>query len=318
MFTLLLATLPTQPNAVRLRIWRNLKSLGAVALRDGAYLLPLEHMAEFDALAQEVTAHGGSANVLTLTPRDAAQSAELLTLFDRSALYADWRQSLEAARAELPGLAETPARRRLRSVADALQTLRAIDYFPGPARAQAEADLDALRLVLERQLSPDEPHARLHEDIAALAPQRFIGKRWATRARPWVDRLACAWFVRRFIDAQAAFVWLADTAALPRGAIGFDFDGAQFSHVGTRVSFEVMVASFGFEGDDRLRRLGAAVHVLDAGGISVPEAAGLEMILAGLRELHTDDDHLLAAALPVFDGLYAGHSSPDTKTSQPA
>jgi hypothetical protein len=322
MFTLLLATLPTQPNAVRLRIWRNLKALGAAALRDGAYLLPADQVARFDALAQEVTSHGGSASVLTLAARDAAQSAEWHALFDRSALYAEWRQSLEAARAELPALAETPARRRLRSVADALQTLRAIDYFPGAAAAQAEADLDALRLVLERQLAPDEPRARKHEDIPALEPRRFVGKRWATRARPWVDRLACAWFVRRFIDAQAAFIWLTDTAALPRGAIGFDFDGAQFSHVGTRVSFEVMVASFGFEADERLRRLGAAVHVLDAGGISVPEAAGLEMILAGLRELHADDDALLVAALPVFDGLYAGHannsSNNNPKTNPPA
>jgi len=318
MFTLLLATLPTQPNAVRLRIWRNLKALGAAALRDGAYLLPADHVAAFDALAQEVTAHGGSASVLTLAPRDAAQSTEWLALFDRSTLYAEWRQNLEAARAELPALAETPARRRLRGVADALQALRTIDYFPGPAAAQAAADLDALRLVLERQLSPDEPQARTHTDIPTLEPRRFVGKRWATRARPWVDRLACAWFVRRFIDAQAAFIWLKDTAALPRGAIGFDFDGAQFSHVGARVSFEVMVASFGFEGDERLRRLGAAVHVLDAGGISVPEAAGLEMILAGLRELHTDDDALLAAALPVFDGLFAGHSKPIDKTPPPS
>jgi hypothetical protein len=105
---------------------------------------------------------------------------------------------------------------------------------------------------------------------------------------------------------------------LPRGAIGFDFDGAQFSHVGARVSFEVMVASFGFDSDERLRRLGAAVHVLDVGGIAVPEAAGMEIILAGLRELHTDDDALLAAAMPVFDGLYAGQAGHANKTATPA
>ena len=307
MFSLLLATLPTQPNAVRLRIWRGLKALGAAALRDGAYLLPAARTADLDALAQEVTAHGGSANVLALTPRDGAQEAELCALFDRATPYAEWRLSLEAARAELTTLAETAARRRLRGLADALQTLQAIDYFPGPAAEQAQADLDALRLLLERQLSPGEPRAATH-DLPALDARRYLGKRWATRARPWVDRLACAWFVRRFIDAQAELIWLADAAALPRGAIGFDFDGAQFSHAGARVSFEVMVASFGFEHDDRLRRLGAAVHVLDVGGIAVPEAAGLEMILAGLRELHTDDDDLLAAAIPVFDGLYAGHA----------
>ena len=306
MFSLLLATLPTQPNAVRLRIWRGLKALGAAALRDGAHLLPAARVADLDALAQEVNAHGGSATVLALAPRDAAQDAELRALFDRAAPYAEWRQGLEAARAALPALGETAARRRLRRLAESLQALKAIDYFPGPATEQAQADLDALRLLLERQLSPGEPRAASHE-LPALEARRYLGKRWATRARPWVDRLACAWFVRRFIDAEAAFVWLADTAALPRGAIGFDFDGAQFSHVGARVSFEVMVASFGFDHDDGLRRLGAAVHVLDVGGIAVPEAAGLETILAGLRELHSDDDALLTATMPVFDGLYASH-----------
>ena len=309
MYTLLLVTLPTQPNAVRLRIWRGLKALGAGALRDGAYLLPADHAAEFEALAQEVRAHGGTATVLDLTPRDGAQQAELQALFDRSEAYGEWRRSLDAAHTEFPGLNETAARRRLRGLADALTTLAAIDYFPGPAAVQAQADLDALRITLEQQLSPGEPRAR-SEDLPALDPRRYRGKRWATRARPWVDRLACAWFVRRFIDAEASFVWLADAASAPRGVIGFDYDGALFSHVGARVSFEVMVASFGFDGDARLRRLGAAVHVLDVGGIVVPEAAGLEMILAGLRELHRDDDALLAAAIAVFDGLYAGHPVP--------
>ena len=306
MFSLLVATLPTQPNAVRLRIWRALKALGAGALRDGAYLLPAERSAELEALAQEVRSHGGSATVLDLRPRDAAQQAELSELFDRDEAYTEWRQSLDAARAELPSLAETAARRRVRGLAEALDNLAAIDYFPGPALQQARADLDALRSALDQHLSPGEPHARA-QDLPRLNARRYRGKRWATRARPWVDRLACAWFVRRFIDAEAVFVWLADTAALPRGAIGFDFDGAQFSHVGTRVSFEVMVSSFGFEGDERLRRVASAVHVLDVGGIAVPEAHGLELILAGLRELHREDDALLAAAMAVFDGLYSGH-----------
>jgi hypothetical protein len=314
MFSLLLATLPTQPNAVRLRIWRGLKALGAAALRDGAYLLPADRVADLDALAQEVAAHGGSATVLALSPRDDMQRDELCALFDRAALYADWRQGLDAARAELPALAETAARRRLRTLAEGLQSLQAIDYFAGPAAEQAQADLDTLRLLLERQLSPGEPRAAARE-LPPLDPGRYLGKRWATRSRPWVDRLACAWFVRRFIDAQAVFVWLADTATVPRGAIGFDFDGAQFSHVGARVSFEVMVASFGLDHDERLRRLGSTVHVLDVGGIAVPEAAGLEIILAGLRDLYADDDALLAAAMPVFDGLYSGHAP---KTASPA
>lgn len=128
------------------------------------------------------------------------------------------------------------------------------------------------------------------------------------RARPWVDRLACAWLIRRFIDPQAEFIWLPDVAGplrTPRGVLGFDYDAARFTHVGARVSFEVLAASFGLDADARLGRVAAVVHYLDVGGIPVPEAAGLESVLAGLRELHADDDMLAAAAAAVFDALYA-------------
>jgi hypothetical protein len=120
-----------------------------------------------------------------------------------------------------------------------------------------------------------------------------------------VDRLACAWLIRRFIDPQAQFVWLADPAKAPRGVLGFDYDGARFTHVGSRVSFEVMAASFGLDADPRLQRIALAVHYLDIGGIPAPEAAGLEAVLAGLREVHADDETLSTAAAAVFDALYA-------------
>ena len=126
-----------------------------------------------------------------------------------------------------------------------------------------------------------------------------------------MDRLACAWLIRRFIDPQARFLWLPDPAGStppPRGALGFDFDGARFTHVGTRVSVEVLIAAFGLAADARLQRIANAVHYLDAGGIPVPEAAGLESVLGGLRELHADDDTLAAAAATVFDALYAAPS----------
>ena len=311
MWTLLLVTLPTQPNAVRLRIWRALKALGCAALRDGAYLLPAAQGDGFEPLAAEVREHGGTALVLELSPRDDAQRDQLLALFDRGEAYARWHASATALQAELPSLAETDARRRLRAVADALQALRRIDYYPAAAAAQAQSACDGLRQALDARFSKGEPQARREQGIARLDIAQFQGKRWATRERPWVDRLACAWLIRRFIDPRARFVWLADPARAPRGALGFDYDGARFTHVGTRVSFEVLLASFGLDGDARLQRLAAAVRYLDAGGIPVAEAAGLESVLAGLRELHADDDELVAAASAVFDAL---HAAPDAAT----
>ena len=307
MWSVLFLTLPTQPNAVRLRVWRALKALGCGSLRDGAYVLPMAHAGLFDPLAAEVSAHGGQASVFELSTRDEAKQAELLALFDRTETYSQWRTDAQLLVAALPALAETEARRRLRSTAEALQAIRRIDYCPGEAANQAQGEFDALRQALDARYSRGEPVAQTPHGIARLDARRYQGKRWATRTRPWVDRLACAWLIRRFIDPGARFVWLADpagTTPAPRGALGFDYDGARFTHVGSRVSFEVLMASFALDADARLLRIARAVHFLDTGGIPVPEAAGLELVLSGLREMHADDDLLCLSAAAVFDALY--------------
>jgi len=308
MWSVLFLTLPTQPNAVRLRVWRALKGLGCGALRDGAYVLPQAQAGLFDPLVAEVRAHGGQASVLELSTSDESQRAEVLALFDRSDGYGEWRAQAQELTASLASLDETEARRRWRGIAEALQGLRRIDYYPGAAAEQAQAELGVLRQALDARFSRGEPVAQAPHGIPRLDPRKFRGKRWATRARPWVDRLACAWLIRRFVDPEARFVWLADPAGAtpaPRGALGFDYDGARFTHVGSRVSFEVLAASFGLDADPRLQRIARAVHFLDIGGIPVPEAAGLEAVLSGLREVHADDDQLNLAAATVFDALYA-------------
>ncbi len=315
MWAALFITLPTQPNAVRLRIWRGLKALGCAALRDGTYLLPADQATAFDALAAEARAHGGTATVLALAPRSEQQQAEVLALFDRSVAYGEWRTTTQALARELPRLSEPDARKHLRGVADALEALRQTDHYPGAASAQARNELDALRQAFDARFAKGEPKPRPPRGIPRLDARRFRNRRWATRARPWVDRLASGWLIRRFIDPGANFVWLAEGQAAPRQAIGFDYDGARFSHVGARVTFEVLLHSFALEAVPALQRLAAAVHCLDVGGMPVPEASGLEQVLAGLRELHADDDALLQAAGAVFDALYAAPVSSTVSTA---
>jgi hypothetical protein len=313
MWSVLFLTLPTQPSAVRLRVWRALKALGCGSMRDGVYVLPESRTTLFDPLVAEVRAHGGQASVLELSTPDEARRAEVLALFDRTEAYGQWRTEAQALAAALPALEETEARRRWRGAAETLRTLQRIDYYPGAAAEQAQAELDALRQALDARFSRGEPAAQAPHGIPRLDLRKFQGKRWATRARPWVDRLACAWLIRRFIDTEARFVWLADpggSTPAPRGTVGFDYDGARFTHVGSRVSFEVLAASFGLDADPRLQRIARAVHFLDVGGIPVPEAAGLEAVLAGLREVHADDDELTLAAAAVFDALHAAPGAP--------
>ena len=313
MLAILILTLPTQPTAVRVRVWRALKTLGCAALRDGAYLLPSANALLFEPLAAEGREHGGTAMVWTLNPQDESQRDELIALFDRSEAYAQWHETATTLQAELATLGETEARRRLRGVAEALQALRRIDYYSGAAAEQAQSGLDTLRQALDARFSKGEPRPLAEHGIARLDSAKFQHKRWATRSRPWVDRLASAWLIGRFIDCEARFLWLSDPAGAtpaPRGALGFDYDGARFTHVGARVTYEVLLASFGLDSDMKLQRIAGAVHYLDAGGIPVPEAAGLESVLGGLRELHAEDDALMAAAAAVFDALYASPQTP--------
>lgn len=315
MFAVLIVTLPTRPAAVRLRVWRALKALGCAVLRDGAYLLPLAHAPALEALADQVLQHGGSASVLQLTPRNAVQQGELLARFDRAENYQAWQQSARELHVQLAGLSETDAWRRMRAIADALQTLTQIDYYPGVAALQAQDELVQLRQALDQRFSRGEPHP-VDSAIVRRDPARFQRKRWVTRSRPWVDRLASAWLIRRFIDTQARFMWLPDPAEAPRAAVGYDFDGAPFTHLGQRVTFEVLMAAFALERDLQLMPIAAAVHYLDAGGIVVAQAAGLEAVLAGLREIHADDDKLQLAADTVFDALYA-LPAPGAATTSP-
>lgn len=297
---LLILTLPTENATARMRAWRALKHCGAAVLRDGVYLLPASaaHKATLTGIADAVDAAGGSAHLLD------AQGSDYAGLFDRTAEYQQLAADIDASLSQLDISASVDLARLAKKLRKSLDALRAIDFFPGAALAQTAARLDALDDALRARLSPDEPTARAAA-IERRDPAEYRGRLWATRARPWVDRLASAWLIRRFIDPEARFRWLARPADCPKKALGFDFDGATFSHVGEKVTFETLLASFGLEADAGLARLAGIVHYLDVGGLPVAEAAGLEALLAGMRAGIDDDDALLDAACGAFDFIHA-------------
>jgi len=195
----------------------------------------------------------------------------------------------------------TRLKRRLEKELDAL---RSTDFFPSEASVEAEAAWVEFSKRIDALLSPDEPH-EIAGKVARLDAAAYRGRTWATRRRLWVDRVASAWLIRRFIDPDAKFRWLAKPSDCPKSALGFDFDGATFTHVDDRVTFETLMASFGLEDDVALARLGTIVHALDVGGEPVPEAVGFEAVMAGARERIADDDALLAEMSNVLDSLYA-------------
>ena len=317
---LLVISLPTTSATARMRVWRGLKTLGCMPLRDGAYLLPVAADGEqvLRELGDECAREGGSSWLMTVQPRSAEEEESYHQLFDRSAEYAEQRKAWKEANRTLARLAPAELGRLQRKLQRDYEALRAIDFFPGDAAAEAEAAWTEQNRRFEQLLSPDEPHER-QGGIPRLDSSDYRGRTWATRRRLWVDRVASAWLIRRHIDPDARFRWLAKPSDCPKSALGFDFDGATFSHVGDRVTFQTLMASFGLEGDLALIRMGTLVHQLDVGGEPVPEATGFEAVLSGARErLDDDDDALLAEMCIVLDSLYAHFQREPERTNDRA
>ena len=129
--------------------------------------------------------------------------------------------------------------------------------------------------------------------------------RWATRKNCHVDRTACAWLIRRFVDAEAEFVFVSDPDDVPPDATPFDMRGVELGHREGRCSFESIIVKYGLD-DPALDRLAQIVHEADLGDerFEAPEAPGLDAVIRGLGAQRSDPE-LLELTGPVYDGLYA-------------
>lgn len=304
-WSLLVLTLPTENATARMRFYRALKAKGCAVLRDGVYLLPYSeaHEETLRELAGAIAESGGTAHLLRVPSLDASQYEEFRTLFDRESDYDAFIGLLAEARKTISGQSATELSRLVRRLRKDYEAIQAVDYFPDDAATRAEAAWQDFVALVDTVRSPGEPHPA-ERTIRLLSRDEYQGRTWATRQRMWVDRAASAWLIRRFIDSDAHFLWLTSPDACPDGALGFDFDGAAFTHVGERVTFEVLLASFGLDKDSALLRLGEIVHALDVGGPAAPEAVGFEAVMAGTRRRVDNDDELLDQMSPVFEALY--------------
>ena len=312
-WTLLIISLPTENATARMRAWRALKTSGAAVLRDGVYLLPAQETAlvTLTSIADDVRENGGTAYILR-TDSDDQHTADFPMLFDRSAEYGELMKEIHQHRTSLSHDNVADILKQVRKLRKTFSQIVVIDFFAGEAQQQTANALKDIEVAINQVLSPNEPRA-IKAVIPVLELSDYQGRIWATRARPWVDRLASAWLIRRFIDAEASILWLPSPHDCPVDVLSFDFDGATFSHIGSKVTFEVLLTSFDLESPAFLR-LGSIVHFLDAGGLQPPEAEGIERVLSGLREAITNDDQLLTVASTVFDGLLTAFE----KTSPPS
>ena len=301
----MVAQLPTEDPAARMRVLRTLESLGAGVLREGAYALPDSpgNRESLDALADYIGKGGGTAHVLRAAAGSPEQNEAFKRLFDRSERYEDLVKTVESLRIGFGHSDPSAIARVLLKQRRDFEAISALDFFPTPAKARAQqaiADTDQAIRKLYFSQAPTYvgPAEKLH------------GRTWATRKPLWADRLASAWLVRRFVDPEGKMLWLEKTQEPPSGTIGFGFDGAHFANSETRVAYEEIMAQLQLGANPALAKIGSIVHFLEARGTPVPEAAGVETLLQGAVRRARSEDELLAEAEKTFDLLYEAYFEP--------
>ncbi|MDG9787332.1 MULTISPECIES: chromate resistance protein ChrB domain-containing protein [Acinetobacter] len=298
--SLLVSSPPSQSTAARMRIWRSLKSNGAAALRDGVYLLPAIHAEKFDTVIDDHFNENGHAYIFHA---EAPAHLDLGQLFDRSGEYEELRTEISQIQSKLEESKKKEYLKQIRKLRKSINSLVEIDFFPNIQQSKTLNELTRLEHAIARLGEDDEPN-NFEQQIKVLFKQDFQNKIWATRKRPWVDRLASAWIIQKFVDPQAEFIWLEHPDDCPKDALGFDFDHAKFTHINNLVTYEVLMHSFKLQ-NPALNKIAEIVHFLDVGGNEPAEALGIEKILQGLRSTITNDDQLLQLSNHIFDGLYA-------------
>jgi hypothetical protein len=308
--------LPTRSSNARVKTWRRLQQVGAVPARNSVYVLPNTDQCreDFEWIRSEIVALGGDATVFTADAISEGGTADIVAAFQRVR-----DEEYRSLKAEIDRLARTKRRavsgrngqavRTLRSLRERLTAIERNDFFDAPARRQTA---DALA-SLERAASGRQPSiASVH---ASLSPERFRGKRWVTRRRPGVDRMASAWLIRKFIDPHATFTF-ADRAA--DGAVAFDMYSGDFGHQGDSCTFEVLADRFELK-SPAITRVAQIVHDLDMKDMKygLPEAAAVGRMVEGLRALHADDQILLERGMAIFDALARSFESDEAAAASP-
>lgn len=312
---LLIASLPPTPSRHRVRVWRMLRKWGAVSLRKSVYVLPYskDHYESFQWIAQEIQSVGGEATFLKVDQVENLPDETLTRLF-REARREDYEVLAAEARAALEDLDKTPRARpgarldpasaRMAELSVRLEAIAEVDFFEAPGRAAAVKALDRLR----RRLAALGVPVGGAEEPAPLRLTRadYQGRLWVTRERPFVDRLASAWLIRRFVDPAARFAFIGADDEPPGSAVPFDVHGATLGHRGEDCTFETVVKAFGLEADARLRYLAELVHEADLKDekFAHAETRGLVLVLTALRQTIAEDDRLLDEGMTLFERLY--------------
>jgi hypothetical protein len=308
---LLIHQIPPKPDYFRVKIWRRLQRLGAVAIKNSVYVLPKNDQTQedFQWVLREIVEGGGEASLCEARFVEGLSDDQVEALF-QAARGAEYGEIAEEARrlAEIPlpeGQIEDSRRTQseiaLARLKRCLAEVVAIDFFGAPGREAAEGLVSGIETRMHNKRSGKELGK-----AAATRREDFQGKTWVTRKGIHVDRMASAWFIRRFIDSDARFKFVPPKGyKLLPGELRFDMFEAEFTHQGDRCTLEVLIERTGVN-DSAVSPIAQIVHDIDLkdSKFGRQETIGIERLIAGIAMAHKDDENRLARGAAVFDDLY--------------
>jgi hypothetical protein len=312
--------LPAHPSNGRVKTWRRLQQIGAVPVKHAVYVLPNTAQAaeDFEWLRAEVVALGGQATIFEASSISGVEEKQIIKQFNktRSEEYARLLKDIKVLSAKIGKQLSTDAEglRAVRTLGDRLMGTQEKDFFVARGSREVEAALNKLHGEIHR--SPPKNSRPVAKAIREVGRGEYQHRHWVTRPRPGVDRFASAWLIRRFIDAQAAFVF-ADSPDRYPDAVPFDmYQSGGFKHEGDQCTFEVLQERFGIK-DTAVRRIGEIVHDLDLKDDRFKHAhrATIGAIVEGLRASIAEDSKLLEQGMVMFEALYQSFQSPKRKSS---
>ena len=299
---LLIHQLPAKPAYARVKIWRRLKGLGAVTVKNSVYALPAnaETREDFAWLVREIAELGGEAFVCEALLVDGIGDAEVQALFDaaRDEDYAEVSATARELATKDSGADLAAQVARLRKQLDEIV---AIDFFGADGREPAEGLVSGLEAGLQKE----EDIVTTTETKAASGPLK--NRVWVTRQGVQIDRIASAWLIRRFIDPEARFKFVPGTGYTAQpGELRFDMFEGEFTHRGDRCTFEVLLADARLD-DPALTAIGEIIHDIDLkdGKYGREETAGVRSLIAGIASAHDDDTERLEHGAVLLDTLYS-------------
>lgn len=303
---LLIHQIPPKPNYFRVKVWRRLQRIGAVALKNSVYVLPKSDAAQEDLawVLREILTGGADATLCEARMVDGITDDQIEALFHaaRDADYAQIGEELRRLLDEPHATEEARAslRTELARVQRRFGDLTAIDFFGAPGRVAVLGLLGSM----ESRLKPAEPIPT--KDIAENPRSLFQDRVWVTRKGVHVDRIACAWLIRRFIDDTPQFKFVPGKDYQPQpGEVRFDMFDAEFTHEGDLCSFEVFLKRLRID-DPALQAIAEIIHDIDLkdSKFARAETAGVASLILGIAQRHREDEERIAQGSELFDALY--------------